>query len=107
MPFLQVESYPKQVNKFDMNQQIHQVDFSRKKDLVNVSRHSIYENWMIGKLEKILEDTQIFILICFVGSFLTVAFGLCCVKLCEEALRTFYGVRNELQEVLRTSNQTV
>ena len=57
-------------------------------------------------LKKIHEDTQIYILICFVGSFLTVALGLCIAKLGKKGLRTFYGVRNELQELrLRTANQ--
>ena len=95
MPFLQVESCPKQVNKFDVNQQIRQVDFGEKKDPQNIARDFIYKNWK--GLRKIHEDTQIYILICFVGSFVTVAFGLCFVKLGKKALRAFCGVRNVLK----------
>ena len=87
MPGLHVESCPKQVNKFDIEQQIHQVEFGGKKDPQDIARHSIYKNWM--GLKKIHEDTQIYILICFVGSFLTVALGLCIVKLGKRGLRTF------------------
>ena len=104
MPFLQVESCPQQKNKFDVNQQIHQFNFAGKKGPANIARHSIYKNCM--GLKKIHEDTQFYILIYFVGSFLTVAFGLCCVKLGKKALRTFYGVRNQLQELrLKSANQ--
>ena len=104
MPLLQVEACPKQVNRFDVNQQIHQVDFSGKTDPANIARHSIYKNWM--GLKAIHEDTQLYILMCFIGSFLTVAVGLCCVKFGKKAFRTFHGVRNELQELrLRTANQ--
>ena len=104
MPLLQIDACPKQINSFDVNQQIHQVNFSDKKDPANIARHSIYKNWM--GLKKIHEDTQLYILMCFIGSFITVAVGLCCMKLGKKAFRTFYGVRNELQELrLRTANQ--
>ena len=97
MPDLQVESCPKQVNIFDIEQQIRQVDFRENANPQNIVCHSIYENWM--RLKKIHEDTQIYILSFFVGSFLTVALKLYFMKVCEKALRTFYGVRNELQEL--------
>ena len=104
MPFLQVDACPKQVNRFDINQQIHQVDFAGKIDPANIARDSIYKNWM--GLKKIHEDTQLYILMCLIRSFLTVAVGLCCVKFGKKAFRTFHGVRNELQELrLRTANQ--
>ena len=87
MPGLHVETCPKQANKFDIEQQIRQVEFGGKKDPQNIARHSIYINWM--GLKKIHENTQIYILICFVGSFLTAALGLCIVKMVKRGLGLF------------------
>ena len=73
---------PKQINQFDVDQAVKQVTFGNKKDAQNIARHSLYKNWQ--GLREIHNETQTYILICFIGAFAIVLTGRCFLNLEEE-----------------------
>ena len=98
-------SCPKQINSFDVNEAVKQVTFANKKDPGNIARHSLYKNWQ--GLRQIHNETQYYVLICFIGAFAITLTTWCLIKLGRSALRSFHGVRNELEELrMRTVAQT-
>ena len=95
---------PKQINSFDVDEAVKQVTFANKKDPGNIARHSLYKNWQ--GLREIHNETQYYILICFIGAFAIILTGWCLIKFGISALRSFHGVRNELEELrIRTAAQ--